>query len=63
MKNRITKYIITLGDGSQAIYVMNKSDNSFLTLYDEHGKFIKNVPIKKEDFDTVLQLLEKSVIE
>lgn len=59
----ITKYTVTLSDGSQAIYTMNKPNNSFVTMYDRQGNITKTVFIKKEDFDTILELLEKSVIK
>ena len=41
MKNQITKYTIKYSEGRQAIYTMNESVNSFVSLYDNHGKFIK----------------------
>lgn len=59
----ITKYTVTLSDGSYAIYTMNKPNNSFVSMYDKQGKFIKSVTIKEEDYLSVLQLLEKAVIK
>ena len=63
MRNEITNYTVTLSDGSQAIYTMNKSNNSFVTMYDNHGNFTKSVLIKPEEYFTILELLEKAVIK
>lgn len=59
----ITKYTVTLSDGSQAIYTMNKPNNSFVTMYDSQGNIIKTVFIKPEEYTTILELLEKAVIK
>lgn len=59
----ITKYTVTLTDGSQAIYTMNKSNNSFVTMYDKHGNIVKTVFIKPDQYTAILELLEKSVIK
>ena len=63
MKNEITKYTVTLSDGSQAIYTMNKPNNSFVTMYDNHGNITKTVFIKPNEYTTILELLEKAVIK
>lgn len=63
MKNVITKYTVTLSDGSLAIYTMNKPNNSFVSMYDKYGNITKTVFIKSEDYTTILELLEKSVIK
>lgn len=59
----LTKYTVTLSDGSQAIYTMNKPNNSFVTMYDTKGNIIKTVFIKSEEYTTILELLEKAVIK
>lgn len=63
MNNQITKYTVTLSDGSQAIYTMNKPNNSFVTFYDKHGNITKTVFIMPYEYTTILELLEKSVIK
>lgn len=63
MTNEITKYTITLTDGSQAIYTLDRSNNSFVSLYNSKGQFVKNTFIKEAEFENVKQLLEKAVIK
>lgn len=63
MTNEITKYTITLTDGSQVIYTLDKPNNSFVSLYNSKGKFVKNTLIKEAEFENVKHLLEKSIIK
>lgn len=59
----ITNYTVTWSDGSQAIYTMNKPNNSFMIMYDSQGYITKTVFIKPDEYTTILELLEKAVIK
>ena len=63
MRNQITKYTVTLRDGCQAIYTLDKPNNSFVSLYNSKGQFVKNILIKEPDFENVKHRLEKAVIK
>lgn len=56
-------YTVTLSNNSYVIYTMNKPNNSFMTMYDKHGDITKIVFIKSEDYTSILEILEKSVIK